>query len=104
MISFDRRIRPHECSPACALTTTMRTTARYSLGTWLARVLVVMAVVWLALFLIHVSLPNVRPGAELVSNAKTRIIASERLFPDNARRRVVLLGNSKTLAGFDPVL
>ena len=40
----------------------MRTTARYSLGTWLARVLVVMAVVWLALFLIHVSLPNVRPG------------------------------------------
>jgi|tagenome__1003787_1003787.scaffolds.fasta_scaffold20690054_2 hypothetical protein len=82
----------------------MRTTARYSLGTWLAHVLVVMTVVWLALFLIHVSLPNVRPGADLVYNAKTRIIASEHLFPDNAPRRVVLIGNSKTLAGFDPVL
>ena len=62
-----------------------------------------MASIWLALYAIHAALPNIRPGADVVYEAKFRFIQTQQVFPPNAPIRVAMFGNSKTLAGFDPI-
>jgi hypothetical protein len=67
-------------------------------------VLVVLGVPWLLFTAVDAALPYIRPGAEVVYDAKTRAIAKNELFDREALSRVVIFGNSKVLTGFQPRL
>ena len=75
-----------------------------SVRRWVCGVVAVFAGVWVALYVVHVSFPNIRPGAEMVYDAKVRTITHSRVFPEGAKIRVAMFGNSKTLSGFDAML
>lgn len=62
--------------------------------------------VWGVMFSVARAFPFVRPGADLVYAAKQDAIDRGQIFPSTAPgvRRVIIFGNSKVLAGFDPAL
>jgi hypothetical protein len=60
------------------------------------------ALVWAALFLLYERYPYIRVGADLVAAAKKQTLATSTLFSPQDRIRVLVLGNSKALAGFNP--
>src|SRR5258706_10487376 len=66
--------------------------------------LVVSSLVWIGLESIHVSFPYIQPGSTIVTNAKLSWSLTHPLFDDAARIRVLVFGNSKTLASFNPAL
>jgi hypothetical protein len=70
----------------------------------LARFLLLLALVWIALEACYEGLPMIRPGADIVLGAKFDTLATGALFAPADRFRIFVLGNSKTLAGFRPEL
>ena len=61
-------------------------------------------VFYIGLFTIHRLLPYIRVGSEIVTYAKLHFINTESIFPPNAKRRLVILGDSRVLSGFIPAL
>jgi hypothetical protein len=62
------------------------------------------SLVWIGLESIYVRFPYLQPGSDIISNAKRSWSLTHPLFDDDARIRVLVFGNSKTLASFNPAL
>ncbi len=58
--------------------------------------------VWIVLYAIYVRFPYLQPGSNIVSNAKRSYSLTHPLFDAGSERRILVFGNSKTLAGFNP--
>src|SRR5580700_233473 len=73
-------------------------------GFWggLVRFIFIAITVWVGLFSIYVTFPNLRSGAEVIYYNKEEYVGSHNIFSANSRYRVVAFGNSKILAGFRP--
>lgn len=73
---------------------------------WLgvARFTVLAAAVWLMLYALTRSFPFVQNGAAVVGQQKWAAAQAPGLFSTTADVRVVVFGNSKILAGFDPAV
>ncbi|OZI60572.1 hypothetical protein [Bordetella genomosp. 11] len=67
-----------------------------------ARFLLMAATVWVVLDWCYLAFPLIRPGADIVLEAKFQSLAKARLFSSGDRWRILVFGNSKTLAGFRP--
>lgn len=59
---------------------------------------------WFFFFFVNSALPYIRPGAEIVYEAKTHVISGGSLFRSDAPIKVVIFGNSQVLTGFQPEL
>lgn len=65
--------------------------------------LVWFVMLWLGFFALQHALPYVKNGSDVIFNAKLRLEAEGSIFPsDSTVERVLIFGNSKTLAGFLP--
>lgn len=62
------------------------------------------AMIWLGLWAAWRALPYTRPGSDLISEAKFDNLSRRPLFGPNDKVRVLVFGNSKTMAGFRPAL
>lgn len=60
--------------------------------------------IWLLLYGLWESLPQVRPGFARIYDAKIEHVATGQVFADDDRLHFVLFGNSQVLAGFKPDL
>ncbi|CAM3628263.1 SGNH/GDSL hydrolase family protein [Bordetella sputigena] len=67
-----------------------------------ARFLFIAAAVWAVLDWCYLAFPLIRPGADVVMEAKFQSLVKARLFSSEDSSRVLVFGNSKTLAGFRP--
>ncbi|ANN72130.1 hypothetical protein [Bordetella bronchialis] len=74
----------------------------YAGGRRAARFLAIAAAVWAVLDGLYAAFPMIRPGADIVMEAKFQSLVKGRLFSPEDRARVLVFGNSKTLAGFRP--
>jgi hypothetical protein len=61
-----------------------------------------LAVVWMVLQTCYTNLPLIRPGADIVLDAKFDSLVQGALFSPADRFRILVFGNSKTMAGFRP--
>ncbi|OZI18663.1 hypothetical protein CAL26_13215 [Bordetella genomosp. 9] len=68
----------------------------------LTRFLLMAAAVWVLLDACYQALPLIRPGADVVLEAKFESLVKARMFSSEDRARILVFGNSKTLAGFRP--
>ncbi len=59
---------------------------------------------WLVLFWVERRLPLLRPGSDVIYDAKLAAVAGGGLFDRSKSVRVVVVGNSRSLSGFDPAL
>lgn len=59
---------------------------------------------WLLFNAISEALPYVRPGAEVIYNAKTLLIRGDPLFRRDAAIKLIVFGDSKVLSAFQPDL
>ena len=59
---------------------------------------------YIGLFTIHKLLPYIGVGSEIVTDEKLHFIKTESIFPPNAKRRLVIFGDSRVLSGFIPAL
>ncbi len=69
--------------------------------------LALFAAAWLILFVAHRALPYIQPGSDIVVQEKTRLALGSDLFaasPESQTVKVVVVGNSRVLAGFRPDL
>lgn len=66
------------------------------------RFVLIFAAVWLTLDSLYDGLPLVRPGSDIVYEAKFERLARARLFAAGDRNRIMIFGNSRTMAGFRP--
>jgi hypothetical protein len=66
------------------------------------RFVVIAALVWIALDWCYTKFPMIRPGADIVMEAKFQSLVKARMFSSEDRHRILVFGNSKTLAGFRP--
>jgi hypothetical protein len=64
----------------------------------------VSALLWLILYGAYVAFPYVRNGADVIFDAKVRHLETQEIFSATARQRIVVFGDSKILAGFDPAI
>jgi hypothetical protein len=62
------------------------------------------SLVWIALEAIYLRFPYLQAGSNIVSNAKQSWSLKHPLFTEDARIRILVFGNSKTLASFNPAL
>jgi hypothetical protein len=62
------------------------------------------SLMWTVLESIHVRFPYLQAGSDIVSNAKRSWSLTHPVFDDDAKVRVLVFGNSKTLASFNPAL
>ncbi|SAL86420.1 hypothetical protein AWB74_07695 [Caballeronia arvi] len=70
----------------------------------LALFLALSVLVWLGLWAAWRAVPFVRPGSDLISEAKFERLSRQALFNSGDKMRVLVFGNSKTMAGFRPAL
>ncbi len=68
----------------------------------IGRFAILAAILWLLLYETDSMLPGLRSGSDQVYETKLRCIAKEKLFPGNAKERVVIFGDSRVLSGFIP--
>jgi hypothetical protein len=61
-------------------------------------------VLWLILYGAYVAFPYVRNGADIISQEKVRYLETQPVFSATAHRRILVFGDSKILAGFDPAI
>lgn len=59
-------------------------------------------ITWSCLFALDRSFPYLRPGSDVIHAAKLRAVNEGGIFRRDVPIRVVAVGNSRTLAGFDP--
>src|SRR6267154_5746658 len=62
------------------------------------------SLLWMCIEFIHMTFPYIQPGSTIVTNAKRSWSLSHTLFGDDAKIRVLVFGNSKTLGSFKPAL
>jgi hypothetical protein len=62
------------------------------------------SLMWTVLESIHVRFPYLQAGSDIVSNAKRSWSLTHPVFDDAAKVRILVFGNSKTLASFNPAL
>jgi hypothetical protein len=62
------------------------------------------ALLWLVLYGAHVGFPYIRNGADIIFDAKVRYLETQEAFSAKAQRRIIVFGDSKMLAGFDPAI
>ncbi|WP_026608283.1 hypothetical protein [Methylocapsa acidiphila] len=62
------------------------------------------AIVWLALYGVFAAFPFVRNGADALGAAKVGYLTSHSIFSQEARVRLLVFGDSKVLAGFNPTI
>lgn len=67
-----------------------------------ARFVLLLALVWAVLEWCYAAFPMIRPGADIVLDAKFRSLVKGQLFSPADRFRILVFGNSKTMAGFRP--
>lgn len=70
----------------------------------LALFLTLSALIWLGLWAGWRALPFVRPGSDLIYAAKFEQLSRQHLFAPADKTRVLVFGNSRTMAGFRPAL
>lgn len=70
----------------------------------MARFIGVIAALWILFFVLDSALPYIRPGAEVVYAAKNQAIQTGTLFRPDAHVKLVIVGNSQVLTGFQPEL
>lgn len=70
----------------------------------LLRFVALLAILWIIFEFVYVKFPYIRPGANLTIEAKDHALASDKIYPATARRRVAMFGMSTVLAGFKPDL
>ena len=58
--------------------------------------------VWAVLFVMSAELPYIRPGADVVTSEKFRVLATRDVFEDAKGFKVLAFGNSRTMAGVRP--
>jgi hypothetical protein len=58
--------------------------------------------VWLSLYALYIEFPYLQSGSDIVTAAKRSHSLAHHLFDDDARFRIMVFGDSKTLAAFDP--
>ncbi|AOB31285.1 hypothetical protein AKI39_12175 [Bordetella sp. H567] len=68
----------------------------------IAGFVLIASLVWIVLHACYTAFPMIRPGADIVMEAKFESLVKARLFSSEDRFRVLVFGNSKTLAGFRP--
>lgn len=59
---------------------------------------------YIGLFTIDKMFPYIGVGSQIVTDEKLHFINSENIFPPDAKRRLVILGDSRVLSGFIPGL
>ena len=59
---------------------------------------------YIGLFTIHKILPYIGVGSGIITDEKLHFIKKESIFPPNAKRRLVIFGDSRVLSGFIPAL
>jgi hypothetical protein len=59
---------------------------------------------YIGLFTIHKMFPYIGVGSEIVTYEKLHFFKTESIFPPNAKRRLLILGDSRVLSGFIPAL
>ena len=59
---------------------------------------------YIGLFTIHKMFPYIGIGSNILTNEKLHLINTESIFPPNAKRRLVIFGDSRILSGFVPAL
>jgi hypothetical protein len=74
----------------------------HAAGWAVGRFLVLFAAVWLACYFLHRSLPFVKPGSDIVYEAKYQRLADTQMFGPGDRNRILVFGNSKLMASFRP--
>jgi hypothetical protein len=89
---FIRIVSPGQASATRADT---RTRAVAWFAFWLA-------LVWMVLQTCYSDLPLIRPGADIVLDAKFDSLVRSGMFSPTDRFRILVFGNSKTMAGFRP--
>jgi hypothetical protein len=57
---------------------------------------------WILLYALYVAFPFVRNGADIVTQSKVDYLETKDIFSAGARVRVLVFGDSRTLASFDP--
>jgi hypothetical protein len=70
----------------------------------LALFLTLSVLIWLGLWAGSRAVPFIRPGSDLISIAKFEQLSRQHLFDPGDKMRVLVFGNSKTMAGFRPAL
>jgi hypothetical protein len=60
------------------------------------------ATVWLLLYSLYISFPYLQSGSDIVTVAKRSYSLTHPLFEDDAHIRILVFGDSKTLAAFNP--
>ena len=60
--------------------------------------------IYIGLFTIDKMFPYIGVGSQIVTDEKLHFINSESIFPPDAKRRLVILGDSRILSGFIPAL
>jgi hypothetical protein len=68
----------------------------------LAKFIGLLALVWIVLEGCYTAFPMIRPGADIVLEAKFESLVQGHLFLPSDRFRILVFGNSKTMAGFRP--
>jgi hypothetical protein len=59
---------------------------------------------YIGLFTIHKIFPYIGVGSQIVTDEKLHFVNTESIFPPNAKRRLVIFGDSRVLSGFIPAL
>jgi hypothetical protein len=67
-----------------------------------ARFFFLLALAWIILDGAYSAFPMIRPGADVVKEAKFESLVKGQLFLPTDRYRILVFGNSKTMAGFRP--
>lgn len=62
----------------------------------------VCAVVWIALYALYIKFPYLQSGSDIVTAAKRSYSLTHPLFDNDARIRILVFGDSQTLAAFNP--
>jgi len=58
--------------------------------------------VWILLYAFYVAFPFVRNGSEVITLSKVAHLETQDIFSVGARKRILVFGDSKMLAGFNP--
>lgn len=70
----------------------------------MARFIGITTALWILFFVADSALPYIRPGAEVVYTAKSKVVQTGSLFRPDAPVKLVMVGNSQVLTGFQPEL
>ena len=68
----------------------------------IAKMFLLLGLLWILFYTSYRLLPYIRAGAVIIYEAKTNEMLNSLKFPQNAKYKIVICGNSKILSGFIP--